>query len=706
MRTPTGLPNARARGGRRSLASFLFAAGTLLIVSGSALSTWGLAGCSSVSSAGFNEDTDGGERADATELDAATPSGPFGSTFGNDSGSQGALAVTPASALVNVVKPGLDVTQTFKATVSGAAASVAWSLDNPALGTIDGNGVFRSTGGAAGTGTITASMGASSATATVTVHVKLTDNAGNVPVATQTMLTAGGHADAQFRWLYPYDKTIFPRGLTAPVLQVDGTDPTALSVHVTSKNLDYQGYFAGSSPGRVTLNAATWRLITSAAGPSDPVRADVTKIDVAGVSGPITETWTIAPGTLTGTVYYNTYDSTLAAGGAVMRVKPGTPAQVLIGNCTTCHAVSADGSTLVANANDMNDQSYDLRQDAGVMASVADGTWNFGAVYPDGSLVLQCRGGQIPGTGDVGVSRLYDTKTSLAVAAPGFDGVVSSALMPSFSPDGKKIAFSDYDTGQGHSLSVMSFDVKSKTFSGLTDITSTSDMSNFLGWPAFLPSSSAFLFGNVDNQDFATWDDHTGDLSIADVATKTIASLDALNGIAGGQVYLPYGASETHLNYEPTVLPVAVGGYYWTIFTSRREYGNTITDPDAWESGPARRKKLWIAAIDQDVTPGQDPSHPAIYLNDQELEAGNMRGFWALDPCAQNGASCTTGDQCCTGFCRAGSAGDGGASLVCVAPPATGCAQELEKCNVTTDCCGASLGYQCINGYCAEPPPK
>ena len=159
------------------------------------------------------------------------------------------------------------------------------------------------------------------------------------------------------------------------------------------------------------------------------------------------------------------------------------------------------------------------------------------------------------------------------------------------------------------------------------------------------------------------------------------------------------------------MLPVAVGGYYWTIFTSRREYGNTITDSDPWETGPARRKKLWIAAIDQDVTAGADPSHPAFYLNDQELEAGNKRGFWVLDPCAQSGASCSTGDQCCTGFCRAGSAADGGAAdggtgLVCVPPPTTGCAQEYEKCTVTTDCCGAAQGFQCINGFCAQPPPK
>ncbi len=88
-----------------------------------------------------------------------------------------------------------------------------------------------------------------------------------------------------------------------------------------------------------------------------------------------------------------------------------------------------------------------------------------------------------------------------------------------------------------------------------------------------------------------------------------------------------------------------------------------------------------------------------------------MRGFWALDPCAQNGASCVTGDQCCTGFCRAGTpadggAGDAGTGLVCVPPPAMGCAQEYEKCAASTACCGASSGYQCINGFCAQPPPK
>ncbi|HEY3817296.1 MAG TPA: hypothetical protein VGL81_09005 [Polyangiaceae bacterium] len=27
----------------------------------------------------------------------------------------------------------------------------------------------------------------------------------------------------------------------------------------------------------------------------------------------------------------------------------------------------------------------------------------------------------------------------------------------------------------------------------------------------------------------------------------------------------------------------------------------------------------------------------------------------------------------------------------------------IEKCSTTADCCGASQGFQCINGFCATP---
>jgi len=145
---------------------------------------------------------------------------------------------------------------------------------------------------------------------------------------------------------------------------------------------------------------------------------------------------------------------------------------------------------------------------------------------------------------------------------------------------------------------------------------------------------------------------------------------------------------------------VAVGGYFWIAFTSLREYGNTITDVIATDV-VTRRRKLWVAAIDAKAAPGQDLSHPAFYLPGQELAAGNMRGFWALDPCKARDATCASGAECCYGFCRPGPDG----KLSCVAPP-SGCAEEFEKCAKDGDCCGEAQGFQCVNGHCSRPPPK
>src|SRR5690606_24555877 len=96
---------------------------------------------------------------------------------------------------------------------------------------------------------------------------------------------------------------------------------------------------------------------------------------------------------------------------------------------------------------------------------------------------------------------------------------------------------------------------------------------------------------------------------------------------------------EGEMNYEASVLPVAVGGYYWVIFTSRRAYGNEIApsgrvpevenEPWGTESVQSPRKKIWIAAIDVDHSSRLDPSHPGFYLPGQGLESGNMRGFAA-----------------------------------------------------------------------------
>jgi hypothetical protein len=134
------------------------------------------------------------------------------------------------------------------------------------------------------------------------------------------------------------------------------------------------------------------------------------------------------------------------------------------------------------------------------------------------------------------------------------------------------------------------------------------------------------------------------------------------------------------------------------VFTSHRSYGNTLASMASSVAGADTSGKLWVSAFDINATAGQDPSHPAFYLDGQELEADNLRGFWVLNPCQADGTSCTSGDECCGGFCRPG---DGGAD-VCT-DIGGGCSNLYEECTTASDCC--LMGAVCINNRCAQPPP-
>lgn len=107
------------------------------------------------------------------------------------------------------------------------------------------------------------------------------------------------------------------------------------------------------------------------------------------------------------------------------------------------------------------------------------------------------------------------------------------------------------------------------------------------------------------------------------------------------------------------------------------------------------------AAIDIEAPHGEipgplsgDPSHPAFYLPGQELQSGNIRAFATLTPCKTDGATCTSGLDCCGGFCVDG--------MCKAAPP--GCSKIEDKCTTSADCCATMPPLVCIGGHCASPP--
>lgn len=643
------------------------------------------------------------------------------------------LVIAPTNPTLEVT--GSPASLAFTATLEDGTVpnGLQWQVDDVVIGTIDSDGLFRSKGLVAGVVKVTARAGDLQASTNVTVSVHIVDNAGGLSQEDQDLLKGGGSADASFKWLYPYDRTVFPAGLRAPTPQFGGAAADATYLKVTGDNFIYEGFFGPANPTRVPLSQAIWESITASATAGEPLTVEATKLTAGAVTGPAAESWNIAKGEFRGAVYYNTYKSAQTNTGAVMRIRPNVDAEVLAGGCTVCHSVSANGNVLAggvnwATDNPLDSSTFDLLADGSTQTRYfeSDGRkYAFGALTPNGEWLLSngvpSSGSPIRGLGGTYPSRLYDTATGALVDSPTLDAALTYALTPAFAPDGSKLVYNAFDTGAGKTLAFTSFDgSQTPPVFGSPELLTTAGGA-IAGWPSFLPDAEAVLFHDGDAFDTAGYGGgpRYAELRLVDLPTKTVSTLKALNGRdETGASYLPYGeGEESNLDYEPTVLPIAVGGYYWVVFTSRRAYGNTIAPNGTVAGGndkwggifngvetPSVRKKLWVAAIDIDYAGKEDPSHPAFYLGEQELEAGNMRAFVALDPCKEDGNPCESGAECCNGFCQpTGEVDEEGNPILACGSESSGCSEIDEACSTAGDCCDPNA--LCINGFCSLPPP-
>lgn len=664
---------------------------------------------------------------------------------GDSSGGLGAepLTLRVSAEQTEIQATGAPVTVQLRARFDDGSVpnQVLWTVDDPRLGSVNDAGQLRSSGFVAGDLEITATVGPHSAAITVHFAVAIQDDDGELDADVKDALAMGGQGgprdvgpDGEFRILYPYDGTVFPQGLAAPVVQLGGEDADGTYLKLSAGELSYEAFASAAGLTRATIPEAVWRGATLSVPEGEAVELSVSKVTGGEVTGPVSQRLLIAPGSLKGFVYYNTYRSKLAGdSGAVMRIRPGETAKVLQSGCTVCHSVSAQGNVLVAGVqwdtqNAKVSRAFDLPETDGISLrnEQSEGrTYSFGGLVPDGSLLLTsgvpASGAKMRGMSGELFSRLVETASGATVDAPSFQ--VKVAMTPNFAPDGSRVAFNNHDrSAAGGVLSVASFDASRSPpeFGEVDDV--VSDPKRVVAWPSFVPDASALVYHAGDSFDTTKAGGGAlyADIQLVDLATKRVNELRALNGYdADGRLYLPGGdAQEAHLNYEPSVLPVPVGGYYWVLFTSRRTYGNTIAPGGSVERGddiwgvpvppatesPSPRKKIWVAAIDIDHQGVVDPSHPAFYLPGQELESGNMRAFAALEPCKKRGKACESAAECCGGFCRETSRdGDGAPVLTCTPPPENACSNVDEACKKSSDCCRSRT--LCINGRCAAPPP-
>lgn len=670
------------------------------------------------------------------------------------------LAFLPASKTLTVdgttlPSQSFDLEATLQDGTKTKVIPDAVQFDRPDLATakITNTTVLTASGTYAGTGTLHGVYGALEATATLTVNIAKRDLNG-VSEDIATALDGATATDPKVsKLLYPYDKTVFALGLTSPQIMWDAPNTgDTYRFRLSQGNYTYDVYKQVGKPGRFRIDQAIWDIATASnKGAGTPLSLSVSRYDAAGKKAfaSVTESFTIAPESLRGAIYY--WTASMLGGvrkGHISRFRPGTgaaPVALNNGKCMGCHAVNAEGTVLVGDIDDQNDGKDDpstkpygnwskTRAWASFDVSKPDAplslkTNKFGAdiaLNPNGKYVVfggpttvdtggSSASNPIPGSKYFSLATVADGNV---IATSGLDDVNVPAgkgmQMPAFSPDGKMLAVvvSSFNAdnvipdNSGTSIQFLGFDdTKPKFDSTLkmlvdgTDKVFTATTGTGLAYPSFTPDSKAVAFhvgktatGCTGSCDDTTIDD--GNLFIQPLAEGGKSSPIAMTNASD-----PPDPAEAHLSVEPTFNPQPRGGYSWVVFTSMRSWGN-VPFPDGTPDGHSNgKRRLWVAAVDPNIGT-VDPSHPAIYLEGQE-DTPNMRGFWANAVCTATAPAgsppnaCTAGYECCSGFCVGGA---------CVDPSTVACAGIGAACTTAADCCNPSA-VTCTAGSCTASGP-
>lgn len=634
----------------------------------------------------------------------------LGGTGGVFDGTVVAVALDPPAAVLTLDgQTPQDAKFTLKATFQGGSTAdvspEAVQFDRPDLASLSVGTqlVLTAPGKYAGKGTLHAVYKGLEATAelTVIVHVKDVDPALD-PAIVDALDQPNLPADPAIGGiLYPYDATVFPRGLASPLWMWNAPGAADVyRVHYQQDNYTFDGYYTVAPPASARAPQAIWDKLV-ASNPGGALSAELSRYDVGAKTAYLSaaQKWTIAPASLRGAIYY----WTTSGAGQMARIPPGGSWEPINeGACMGCHAVSSDGSTLVAAWEGMptNDGSGDNR--AWVSFNLPDATVRATSTFFAGNVAVN-NDGKYTVFGSQKL-RLGDTATGLEIQGSGLDALplaagASGLMTPAFSPDGLKLTAVEgtgtwYHNLVNGRLVVMDFDPVTQMFSNYAPLVNAADFpagQRAIAYPTFSPDSKwiAFHVG-----DYATGCDVQG---CDDLATQigTIAMQSTSGGPAIGLKALsdPPAAGDQNRALEPTFNPIERGGYFWVVFTSMRDYGNRITGTP--NNG---KKRLWVAAIDKDPAPGADPSHPAFFLEGQDETTTNMRGFWALSACipTEGGGGCQEGFECCSGFCDMG---------VCIDPEDFSCVGIGGDCQTGADCCNNDV-VECIADKCVAKEPE
>ena len=635
----------------------------------------------------------------------ATPSGPSGSIQVADAAQTSrpghrvtGVRIDPAAASLSSLD-GSQPSQAFRAFAvfddgMERLLSNALTLEETGIGALTKD-KFVASGAVGGIArlhaTVPMASGQLSATADVTVSL------------TKTLLSTGVPADIaqQFEQakaaidparaagvVYPLDGVVVPqnvfpmdvqwsRAATGDVFRLTWTKPHLKAVT-----------YVPFDPNRHWLvDLDVWRALART-DMDEPAALTVERLEAATGDklGEPARMLTFAKAALTGSVYYWETDTLRLqriddGSGKAVAFMPNPPVTNDPSACVGCHSVSHSGRYLAGRlgAADSLGAVFDLTTDLTTNPAVPlwpvaerNLNWWFASWSPDDTRL-------IVSAGEGPELRLYDPMLGVRVNAT---GTLPHGTQPSWSPDGKRIAYVANGNGWGDNLTVGDLAV--------LEVTGP----DTFGSAKVVHKGTSLAGGMVD--DFPSWSPDSARLAFAhgtgSGSEKNDSQLFVMLPDGTGVAALERAASGKLDDFQPSFAPFQGGGYYWLTFLSRRVYGN-----DALGNGARpveKRQQIWVTALRTDAAPGSDPSAVPFWLPGQDTHTSNISAAWSPRACRAASEQCAVGAECCSGDCRPNQSG----SLVCSPPPPERCRPLYETCVSAADCCNSN----CVDGVCAS----
>jgi len=570
------------------------------------------------------------------------------------------LSVSPASADVIAGDGATSATFTAKGTFADGTSRdvtklVTWEGAPSTLLVASGTLVSPAGTQLGGDGTMIAHGGAIDASAVV--HVKLVKSLvvnGAPSSAPQTFAGAVDDGTLAPTVAYPLDGALFPPNLSAADVQWKPAAGTSLfEVAFSAPSLDVRFYTTCTSIGAtgacsLVPDGPTWGAIVATMKGGDPLTLTVRGVGSApGKAGTAKLAMQFASTAVEGGLYYfNTKSVTAQDGGTA---NPGIyrfdfdkqqhEPFFTAGVCAGCHALSKDGTKLLAPIctteracqRPLQLAVVDVATKTVVTPPMPVGdsdtqTWTPDNKYYVTTPACSAYDGAAPHACTTlagGVMNLVDAATNTLVGAV---PVAPGALFPSFANDGKKMVFArgapytaPLDVGKS---SLFTVDFNAPKWGTETALLTSSGENNY--YPSFSPDDQWVIFsrsrcapGDPDG-DCDSYDDPGARVTVVPAAGGAAIDLASANGTGKLDNSWP--------KWSPFKGAYEGGDVFWVTFSTMRDYGYRTY---AANGQPTRVRQLWLAGFDiAKAKAGKDPSLAPVWLPFQEYGTSNHIGQW------------------------------------------------------------------------------